>query len=424
MTQTNESPAHGRIFYGWYIVAAGFLILFFNSGAMYTFGVVFKPIVAEFGWGRGPISLVFFVNMVVFALSIALTGRLYDRYGPKWVIVVCSLFVCVGLMLTALMTAFWQFLIAYGLLVAVGFAGTSISLMGAIISRWFVTRRGLAISLAIAGFCLGQFVIVPLFTMSALRFGWRISYALLGLVSLAVNSLLAFFVIKDGNPDGFVRTGVVASMELGRSSTDEPHLFPPPPRDVGLSDALRTRSYWLFLVVMFICGSHDFFVTTHLVPFATDNGVTAATASNMLAWFGLLGFPGVLIAGPMADRAGVKAVVALSFFLRVVAFLMILFLTDHASIWVFALAIGFSSIMTAPLNPVLMAKLYGLSHLGLLSGVVVTLHHTGGGFGAFLGGIMFDMSGDYRLAFLLSAVTSAIAILCTILIKEKRHYPR
>jgi len=97
--------------------------------------------------------------------------------------------------------------------------------------------------------------------------------------------------------------------------------------------------------------SHDFFVTTHLVPFATDNGVTAATASNMLAWFGLLGFPGVLIAGPMADHTGVKAVVVLSFVLRVLAFLMILFFTDHTSIWAFALAIGFSSIMTAPLNP-------------------------------------------------------------------------
>jgi MFS family permease len=423
MTQNEESRQEKGIFYGWYIVAASFLILFLNSGAMYSFGVVFKPIVAEFGWGRGPVSLVFFVNMVVFALAIAVTGRLYDRYGPKWVIVVCSLFVCVGLILTAFMTTFWHFVLAYGLLVAIGFGGTSISLMGAIISRWFVARRGLAVSLAIAGFCLGQFVIVPLFTMGILRFGWRLSYALLGLTSLALNSLLAFLVIKDGKPRGFLRNSLVASVQLELSSPDDPRDTAPRVRDLGLREALRTRSYWLFLIVMFLCGSHDFFVTTHLVPFATDNGVTAATASNMLAWFGLLGFPGVLIAGPMADRTGVKAVVVLSFVLRVLAFLMIFFFTDHTSIWAFALIIGFSSIMTAPLNPVLMGKLYGLSHLGLLSGAVVTLHHMGGGFWAFVGGMLFDSSGDYRLAFLLSAVTSAIAVLCTLLIKERRHCP-
>ena len=419
-----DEKHHSGIFYGWYIVAASFLILFFNSGAMYSFGVVFKPIVAEFCWGRGPVSLVFFVNMVVFALAIAVTGRLYDRYGPKWVIVVCSLFLCVGLILTAFMTAFWHFVLAYGLLVAIGFAGTSISLMGALISRWFVARRGLAISLAIAGFCLGQFVIVPLFTMGTLRFGWRLSYALMGLVSLAINSLLAFFVIKDGKPRGNSRNSLVASVQFGDSSTDGPSPAAPPVRDMGLREALKTRSYWLFLIVMFICGSHDFFVTTHLVPFATDNGVTAAAASNMLAWFGLIGFAGVLIAGPMADHTGVKAVVVLSFVLRVLAFPMILLFTDHTSIWIFSLAIGFSSIMTAPLNPVLMGKLYGLSHLGLLSGLVVTLHHTGGGFWTFVGGILFDSSGDYRLAFLLSAVTSALAILCTILIREKRHTPQ
>ena len=419
MAQNNESHQTGRIFYGWYIVAASFIILFFNSGAMYTFGVVFKPIVAEFGWGRGPVSLVFFVNMVVFALAIAGTGRLFDRYGPKWVIVVCSLSLCVGLILTAFMTAFWHFVLAYGLLVAIGFAGTSISLMGALISRWFVARRGLAISVAIAGFCLGQFVIVPLFTMGTLRFGWRYSYALMGLVSLALNCLLSFFVIKDGKPMGPLPDRLIEPAGQGYASPSNP-----PIRDMGLREALRTKSYWLFLVVMLICGSHDFFVTTHLVPFATDNGVTAATASNMLAWFGLIGFAGVLIAGPMADHTGVKAVVAVSFVLRLLAFPMILLFTDHVFIWIFSLAIGFSSIMTAPLNPVLMGKLYGLSHLGLLSGVVVTLHHVGGGFWAFVGGMLFDSSGDYRLAFLLSAVTSAVAILCTILIKEKRHSPR
>jgi len=79
----DKGPGQGRIFYGWYIVAASFIILFFNSGARYAFGVMFKPIIKEFGWSRGTISLVFFLNMMIFALTLMAVGKLYDRYGPS-----------------------------------------------------------------------------------------------------------------------------------------------------------------------------------------------------------------------------------------------------------------------------------------------------------------------------------------------------
>ena len=118
--------------------------------------------------------------MIVFALTIALTGRMYDRYGPKWVIVVCTTFVCMGLIPTSLMTALWQFLwqflLFYGIIVAIGFGGSSISLVAAMTSTWFIERRGLAVSLAVAGFSLGQFVLVPVFAAFALRYGCRCNY--------------------------------------------------------------------------------------------------------------------------------------------------------------------------------------------------------------------------------------------------------
>ncbi|MGD0236700.1 MAG: hypothetical protein ABSC55_19440 [Syntrophorhabdales bacterium] len=93
------------------------------------------------------------------------------------------------------------------------------------------------------------------------------------------------------------------------------------------------------------------FITTHLIPFATDHGVSAATASNMLAWFGLAGLAGILIAGPVADLIGVKIPIILTFALRVVIFLLILRRTDVTSIYTFALAAGFTVLITAPLSP-------------------------------------------------------------------------
>jgi MFS family permease len=414
------SPKRG-IYYGWYIVGASFLILFFNSGLMYSFGVVFKPIAAEFGWGRGLVSLAFLINMTVFALSISAVGRVYDRFGPKWVILICTMFVSLGLFLTSLMTSLWQFFLFYGVLVAIGFGGTSIPIIGAMTSKWFVERRGLAVSLAVAGYSLGQFVLVPVFAFCALRYGWRLSYMLMGLVTLTVNVLLALLVIKEGRPQAFGITvpRLITSFETQKGEHQSAPLVPT--GDMNLSQALRTRSYWLFMIVMFVCGSHDFFVTTHLIPFATDHGVSAVTASNMLAWYGLMGLAGILISGPVADRIGVKVPVALTFMLRVLIFLLILKYTNVRSIYTFALATGFTALITAPLNPVLIVRLYGLSHVGLLAGVITTVHHLGGGCWAFAGGLIFDYTGGYRSIFMLSVATSALAVLCTVLIREKRR---
>jgi predicted MFS family arabinose efflux permease len=141
----------------------------------------------------------------------------------------------------------------------------------------------------------------------------------------------------------------------------------------------------------------------------------------MLAWFGLLGLPGLLIAGPVADRIGVKKPVAFTFLVRVFMFALILMYTNETSIYIFSMGMGFTALVTAALNPVLMGKLYGMSHLGVLTGVITTVHHFGGGFWTLAGGMVFDYTGSYRLVFWLSAALAALAVLSAALIREKRH---
>ena len=115
-----------RIFYGWYVVAAGATILFCIQGARATFGVVLKPIIAEMAWSRGAISGAAFLNMTVFALSLTGVGKIYDRYGAKWVIVGSTLCVAIGYLSLAHINSYWQFLGLYGIVTALGFGGTSI----------------------------------------------------------------------------------------------------------------------------------------------------------------------------------------------------------------------------------------------------------------------------------------------------------
>jgi predicted MFS family arabinose efflux permease len=184
---------------------------------------------------------------------------------------------------------------------------------------------------------------------------------------------------------------------------------------------MRTRSFWLFAVAMSVCGAGDFLLTTHLVPMATDHGVPTSTAVAMLAWFGLLSLGGILLAGPASDLIGDRVPIALAFGLRVVLFLLVMRYQNTATFWALSLGFGFTFLITAPLTTTLMGRLYGFASIGLLGGFITTVHHLGGGIWAYLGGVVYDATGGYALAMGISAAASAVALVCTLLIKEVRH---
>jgi MFS family permease len=413
---THPTRSQPRFFYGWYILGASFFILFFNSGARNAFGVMFKSMIAEFGWNRSALSSAFFLHMTVFALTIALAGRFYDRYGPKWVILLATLFLAFGYTLISTVTVFWQFYLYYGVLAAIGLGGTSVSLMATIATKWFDKRRGLAVSISLGGHCLGQFALVPLFTLFAFHFGWRTSFLLIGMIMLVVNTALALLVIR-GDPKhlGYVPYG-----------SEKEEITPGPvsadlQKDMGLKEAMHTPSFWFFLTFMFICGCGDFLVMIHLIPYVTDLGISPSTGGNMLAWFGFTSLLGILIAGPASDRFGCKIPIVITFLLRVLSFLLILRTQSLVSLYVFSLLFGLTCFVTAPLTSILASRLYGVSHLGYIAGFINTLHHIGGGFWAYVGGWVFDQTGSYRMAFILSAVISMIAAFCALLVNEKRQ---
>lgn len=417
---SNSTHRKSGIFYGWYVLAASFLILFLSSGARFTIGIAFKPLIAEFGWSRSAVSLAVFLNMAIYSLSVIATGRWYDRFGPKWVIVFSTILVSSGYMLIALTQTLWQFLVLYGVVAAMGLGGTTAPIFAALMSKWFEKRRGLTISLALSGNCLGQFVLVPLFTTLITDYGWRASHFWIGLMMLGLNLGLTFLVIR-GDPED------LSVIPYGRKEESASAFFlddaeeSPPARDMGLREAMGTSSFWLFVLFMFVCGSGDFLVTTHMIPMVTDFGIPAFTASNMLAWFGLLSLAGILVAGPASDIIGDKIPIALTFLLRVFAFLLVIWYQNLVSFYVFALVFGFTFLVTAPLTPTLVGRLYGFSHVGVLSGFITTIHHLGGGVAAWGGGVLFDLTGSYHAVLVISAVMAAIAVVSALVIRQRRE---
>jgi MFS family permease len=420
MRLPRKSSSRLNFYYGWYILAACFFLLFFQAGARFSFGIMFKPMISQFGWDRASISMAYFLNMIFFALTLSIAGRVYDRYGPKWVIIVSTLFLSVGYSCISFIDTLWEFHFYYGILAAIGTGGASIPLIAAIMSKWFEENRGFVISLALSGNCIGQFVLVPLFSDVVLKYGWRASYLIIGFIILVVNTILVLLVIKGEPEDPRVKSHGRKNPP-GTQKSNRAHVRSAGTRDLSLKEAMKTLSFWLFLMVMFVCGSGDFLVTTHLVPMVTDFNISPAVAANMLAWFGLLSMGGMLIAGSVSDRIGNKIPLALTFTMRLALFFLILNYQNLISFYTFATAFGFTFLITAPLTTTLVGKLYGFSHVGLISGFITMIHHLGGGFWAYSGGLIFDKTGSYYWSFIISAVMAGIAVVCTLLIRERRY---
>ena len=102
---------------------------------------------------------------------------------------------------------------------------------------------------------------------------------------------------------------------------------------------------------------------------------------------------------------------------------MILLFQGRVPFWIFSLGFGFTLLVTAPLTTTLVGSLYGVTHIGFISGFITTVHMMGGGLWSYLGGVIFDKTGGYDLAFLISAIMAAVAVACTVFIRDERHTP-
>ena len=275
-----------KIFYGWVIVAAALVIFSVLTGVRFSFGVFFKSLQGEFDLTRAATSAVFSVYMVLSAIFSIVSGWALDRYGPRVVVCLMGLFIGLSLLITSQTNAFWQLFLSYSLLLAIGTAGT-IPVIVSTVSRWFDKKRGVAIGIATSGAGLGTLVVAPFAAYLISSFGWRISYIIIGLVAWLVVISMAMLLRRDPREMGVLPDGIKSS---GRTElVDREGSL----QLAGLSllQALRTRNFWLILAIWLLFGLCISLILTHVVPYATDIGVSiieAATILSVISGFSIL----------------------------------------------------------------------------------------------------------------------------------------
>src|SRR5262249_41267567 len=185
-----------KLFYGWIVVAGGFLVLFVAYGTQYSFGIFFGALLGEFGWSRASLSGAFSLYTVAYSACALAAGRLTDRWGPRLVIAVGGIFLGLGLIGMSATSRLWHPYVLYGVVAALGMS-TAFVPCAATVARWFVRRRGLALGITSAGISAGAFALPPVAYYLVSRVGWRWAYVGFGGAILITLNLVARVMRRD-----------------------------------------------------------------------------------------------------------------------------------------------------------------------------------------------------------------------------------
>jgi MFS family permease len=391
------------LFYGYFVVLASLLIMSVMWGAYDAFGVFFKPVLNEFGWTRAMTSGAFSLASMMNGLLTIAMGAFTDKFGPRVVMTFCGLLLGLGFFLMSQMNTVLDFYLFYGILIGAGMSGSFIPLMSTV-PKWFFKRRGLMTGIVGAGTGIGALIGPPGASRLITIYGWRVSYAILGSVVLSMVVLCAQFLKRDPIQVGQVPYGEypVELKPLGIMGKGH-----------SLKEAVYTPQFWMFFTTGFCYGVCVFTVVVHLVPHATELGISAIHAANLLAFMGGLGILGKVILGRTGDLFGSRQTLILGFIFMSAA---LIWLVPARTAWMlFSIAgmFGFAYGGCAVSHSPLIAELFGLRSHGLIFGVFGISVMVGGALGPLLAGYLFDVTNSYQMAFLLCAMISFTGILLT-----------
>ena len=420
--ETSPSPI---MFYGWVIVSASFLMLFVVACNLYSFGVVFKSLQAEFGWSRTVTSSVmasYWVFHVVFA---APAGWLSDRYGPRVVLLVCNMVATVGLFLMSQVDSLWQIYLFFGVMLGCGLAGI-LAICGATTARWFVRRRGLALGVMSCGVAVGTIAAGPLVHRLGVLFGWRGAYGALGVLAFLLMVLPAFFIYKDPHSRRLAPYGLQAPNAAGSGSNPQEPEVREKTSGIRAEDSLSVRQiihlthFWIMLFVFSI-----FFLTTqlimaHLYNHATDLGVSGSVAALLISIVGVGSLVGRLSIGALSDKLGPRSALIVCFSMITLSFFMLILARTPFMLILFAAVFGIAYGGEIPLIPGMGTHLFGVKCLGFVVGASMAAGGIGGATGPIVGGIIFDYMGSYTPAIGLATFMNLVCILFLLFSRMKR----
>ena len=419
VTQTAApAPTTRRIHPAWWAAAATFLALLGAAAFRATPSVMIEPLRAEFGWSIGTISAALSVNLALFGITAPFAAALMERFGVRRVVSFALLMVATGSGLTVFMTASWQLVMLWGVIVGLGTGSMAMALVATVVGRWFVARRGLVSGILTAASATGQLIFLPTIARIVLADGWRAASLTISVCALAVIPVVLLFLRE--------RPADVGELPYGGTPAD----VVPPMRTgaarlaVGtLVRAARVRTFWLLAGGFFVCGATTTgLVQQHFMPAAHDHGMPVTTAATLLALVGVFDLVGTIGSGWLTDRFDPRILLGAYYGLRGVslALLVPLFGADlNASVLAFVIFYGLDWVATVPPTLALTREAFGAAS-PIVFGWIFASHQLGAACAALVAGITRDALGSYDAAWYGGAVLCVVGAALSLSIRRNR----
>jgi MFS family permease len=394
----------------WVVVGAVWLTLAIASGLYFSFPVFFVALLDEFGWSRGATAAAFSISSVIQGVLSPVVGMLVDRVGPRRIMLGGAAVLGVACVLASRIGSLWSLYAVTGVLAATGLCAVSWVPSGTLIARWFAERRGSMLGLAFSGMGAGVLVMGPLAQWLITAYGWRAAYAILGVGTLLVLLPLIWFGVREAP--------VAAAPARGGA---EP-VPAPARRDVG--DALRTGAFWALFFAYLCTPLAVFSVVTHSVAFAVDHGFARLFVAGIFGLTGLLSVAGRILFGMAADRIGRAASATISYGCTALGTLCLLGLEiwpHAAALYAYALFFGLGFGARGPIITAMASQIFPGRRFGVIYGILSVGNGIGGGVAPWFGGFVHDLTGSYRVAFLIAVGFCAIGSACFWLARPPRR---
>ena len=387
-----------RIFYGWWIVTAVFLNLFFAVGIIfYGFPVFYPEFVMSLQFTRAQVTQGFFVGLMVAGLPCGLlAGDLIDRIGGRWVILTGVGLIGTALLLMGSMTRFWHYELLC-VLEVLGYVLAGPVANQVLIACWFRTRRGRAMGYAYLGLGLGGVVAPPLITFLIHRFGWRNALETVGLLVVAVLFPVGIWITRSDPADlGLFPDGASKPGEVSEIATDI---------TTKIGADIYTANFWLILAGSTLVVGAIGAVIQHFILFLRDQGYTPTVAARFMTVLLLSSLIGRVVVGYVADRHSKKNTMALFYLLIGIAVLLLGTSHEGIAIWIFSIVFGFSMGADYMLVPLVVAECFGTRSLGKLLALIIMGYSLGQWGAPWVVGRIYDARHGYDLAWKIMGTT-------------------
>ena len=397
-----------RPFYGWYLVVGLGVTTIVSYGiSQYLFGVLLVPIQTDLHWSRATISGAFSLGVVLSGFLGLIVGRLVDRYGARLLMSAGSILGGLTLFLLSRVTEVWQFYLLWAGCLGVAMALTLYSVTFVVIANWFQRRRGSALAVLTVLGGLSSPIYIPFAGLLVARLGWRPALLVLGTTALVIALPIHALLVRRRPEDmGLLPDG--DSMPEGHDPTSIP--------GYRLGQAMRRPAFWTQMTAGALSSAAYSVLLAHVVAYLIGRGYDPVLAAGVLGLAGLASLPGRFIFNVVSDRFGPQRLLGLCLLFQGLSVFLLMAAGPFPFLVAFIVVYGSAFGAISPLRASVLADHFGRVAFGAITSAQGVSSGIFAGIGPFLAGFLYDLYGDYRLAFSLTAAAflgASLAIFLT-----------